>query len=38
MDREAAGVIAALFLGDDATGLVSKPVSKDDENGHPDDL
>jgi transposase-like protein len=36
MDREAAGTIAALFLGEDA--VVSGSVSTGDENGQPDDL
>lgn len=38
MDREAAGTIAALFPGDQASTGVSKTVSNSDENGHPDDL
>lgn len=37
MDREAAGTIAALFLGDDATA-VSKSVSNEAENAPSDDL
>jgi hypothetical protein len=39
MDREAAGTIAALFLGEDSTETaVTESVSKDDENGQSDDL
>lgn len=38
MDREAAGAIAALFLGEVLDGAVSESVSRDDENGQPDDL
>jgi integrase len=38
MDREAAGTIAALFLGDQAITGVSKSVSNHDKNGHSDDL
>jgi hypothetical protein len=39
LDPEAAGIIAGLFL-DDATNSddVSESVSKEDENGHSDDL
>lgn len=39
MDREAAGTIAALFLGDiPSEPVVSESVSKGNENGQPDDL
>jgi integrase len=38
MDREAAGTIAALFLGEATNEAVSESVSKEDENGQPDDL
>jgi hypothetical protein len=38
MDREAAGTIAALFLGEIPDEAVSESVSKEDENGQPDDL
>ncbi len=39
LNQEAAGTIAALFLGDEAEGpIVSESVSMDDENGQPDDL
>jgi hypothetical protein len=38
MDREAAGTIAALFVGDAMTSAVSESVSKGHENAPSDDL
>ncbi len=38
MDREAAGIIAALFVDPGTEDFVSESVSTNDENGHSDDL